>query len=294
MYFPYLTVRGSEAEAIEKTICNYSDLNVVPILEPFYEDEALLYAYRTLKKVIKILIENRKKFILVISEEDNLEHLKAEHSDFDEYCIRGIKSFRFLEHQIDPRYQYAVIHAKHHLEYLDNDSIEYHIFMPAVSLVESYTSIYPVEKTVLIEDAFLRYPTNSDYPDSDYFRTNLPFTYRERGILGFGDFTILEQDFRVAGAAKPRYITHVLHITRAEQRMLKVYHFLTTPAEEVDISNRSKKTLKKAYIGTRDFSRNKGLQMLEDYYFRDRSTSLAKYKTIGIINHIEVIRSLIL
>lgn len=39
MYFPYLLARGEEVEAVLATVCTYTDNLVIPILEPFNNNE---------------------------------------------------------------------------------------------------------------------------------------------------------------------------------------------------------------------------------------------------------------
>ena len=49
MYFPYLKLRQQESLAVRNTVCRYADNKVVPVLEPYCENEAELYNYRYLK-----------------------------------------------------------------------------------------------------------------------------------------------------------------------------------------------------------------------------------------------------
>lgn len=292
MYFPYLIARGEEAEAIIATICTYKDNNIIPILEPYSDDEDELYSYNKLVKLIKSLIENNKSFILLINSAHDLAFLKSKFANLDKYCIHGYESHN-LNYQTDHQ-NMAIIHRDQNQLIKDSENIKYNIFMPKVLRFPTYINQYSSQKAVFIEDGFIKHEPNSDYPSFEDFNSELCFTYKSRNVIGFGDFTILEDGFRPAGGGNQSEVTHVIHLTKkfsAVVNKLIVYHFLTTPSEESDITRRSCKTIEKAFTSQNLFYRSVGIQMIENKH--PGSTSLGFYKRIGIAHHIDLMHSLI-
>lgn len=290
MYFPYLKARSEEANALVKTLCEQNSCdNVIPIIQPCDpEEEEFFPGFR---KIVSNLIEHKKKFICLVGNESDLDRIKVEYPEgvFDEYCVYGFTNFFPLDYNFKNG---AVIHEEA-IEVADNSEIIYHVFMPSVLQSDIfYSQNYPKEKAVYISDAFKKYSTNAEYPPVDTFNNSqLCYRYKEIGIAGFGDFTIMEGEAQVGGGGNQNTITHIIHLTNegtsnAGNPIIEANHFLTTPVQEPDIASRSIKTLNKAYEKRMDFCRTKGIEIIEDYCQENRSTSLGMYKRIGMMHHI--------
>lgn len=292
MYFPYMKAKSEEVNALIKTLCEVPKCeNVIPIIEASSGSEEENSMYSGIKKLISNLIANKRRFICLVDQENDLNDIKAEYSedDFYEYCIYGFtnnfpQNYRFKRG--------AVIHEEP-IILKDNSKINYHIFMPSVLQSDIfYPQKYPKEKLVYISDAFNKYPTNADYPQIDTFNNcQLCYRYKEMGICGFGDFTILEGNAKNANGGDQKTITHVIHLTKedinnAGNNIIVTNHFLTTPLQEADISERSIKTIVKAYQKKNEFIPSKGMEIVDSYYNNQRPTSLGMYKRIGISHHI--------
>jgi hypothetical protein len=293
MYFPYLVVRGEECEAIISTICVYSDNKIIPILEPHHtDDEEDLFFYKSLKKTIKHLLQNKKRFILLVNDEKDVISLKGSFKNFNDYCILGFENDNPNLKRLS-KSQIAVIHRKQNNLFKDQDNILFHIFMPSVLRFQTYVSQFDSRKTVLIEDGFICHQPNSEFPPYEDFNSELCFTYKSKNILGFGDFTILPEGYEPCSGAQANFITHVIHLTQKHPNLNKlvVYHFLITPSMEPDNRRRSEATVALAYNNRHLFMRTIGIKMLEDKY--PSYTSLGMYKRIGIAHHIDLIHSVI-
>lgn len=299
MYFPYLKSRGEEANAIKEISRENGAFNkmVLPIIEPFSESEGTEYVNKSIIKMVDELMNANKKFIVIVNNESDLDELKKNYSEdkFYENCIFGFLDFFPEEHNFKKG---ALIHTSQTIEPYDNEHILFHIFMPKLMQIgESYLDYFPKNKKVYITDAFKKYPSNSDYPAEDIFENNrFCFKYQKLGIAGFGDFTILEENFQAASGGNQPLTTHVIHLTKEIKHLGKKYitvnHFLTKPEEEKDISTRSYLTLKKALEHENDFYPSKGIQIIKNC-FKNGSTSLAMYKRIGMLHHIELMNSIV-
>lgn len=295
MYFPFFLARGEEVEAILATICNYPDNKVIPILQPYTTDEDDTYSYARLVKVVNALVKNQKNFILIVQNEEDLNLLKKtlDNGEFDKYCIYGFYNTNENFRNVSQGKQIAILHEGEILDILDNDNIRYHIFLPTtVSNILYYISKYSKEKIVVIEDGFNKQVTNQLYPSLDIFKSRLCLEYKKMGIVGFGDYTVIGQDSTPGGGGNMNYITHVIHLTTENSQRLEVRHYLTTPIEEPNSAERSRKTLEKAYIEKDKFMFTSGIKMLEDKYHAG-TTSLGTYKRIGMLNHIDVIYNIL-
>ena len=294
MYFPYLVARGEEVEAVVATVCTYTDNSVIPILEPFNDEDDDVYSYPKLIKVVGRLLDHNKRFVLLVEDSSNLAILRERFNNLDDYCIHGYDSLN--QNLNDDNNNIAIIHrsADHIIQ--DSNNMIYHIFMPSVLSFSSYLNRYGSEKKVLIEDGFIKHTPNNDYPAVEGFNSELCFTYRENPILGFGDFTILAEDNDISTGARANDITHVIHLSRIIQeedlRRIRIYHYLTNPSEEPDPRNRSIRTIQKAYDDKANFLHTVGIRYIEDKV--GQSTSLGMYKRIGIAHHIELMHTLVL
>lgn len=299
MYFPYMKAKSEEVSALVKTLCEGPKCeNVIPIIESSPGAEEENKTYSGFNKLVSNLIASKRQFICLVREESDLDDLKREYpeEDFYEHCIYGFTN------TFPQNYNFkrgAVIHEEP-VMLNDGSEIEYHIFMPSVLQSDIfYPQKYPKEKQVYISDAFNKYPTNADYPQVDTFNNSqLCYRYKEIGIGGFGDFTILEGNAKSAGGGDQNTVTHIIHLTKedvsnAGNNIIVTKHFLTTPIQEPDITSRSIKTLSKAYEKKDEFIPSKGIEILEEYCRSQRSTSLGMYKRIGMSHHICLMNDII-
>ena len=293
MYFPYLKLRQQEALAVKDTICSYSDNKVLPILEPYRDNETELYKYNTLINTVKSLVNANKQFILIIRSEADLKILKGKVLNFDNYCLRGYYSDNPMVKSYQGNNDIVVIHKSSNTTVQDVNRIKFHIMLPSVLRFSTYINYYPKNKVVKIEDGFIKHAPNSTYPVSDVFNSESVFTFKQDGYVGFGDYTILEESYDVPTGAQADHVTHVIHLTRQQDSMskLEVCHYLTTPAMEPDNRTRSILTIEKAYNDRSRFLYTKGIKLIIDKY--KQGTNPAYYKRIGIIHHIELMHSLI-
>ncbi|WP_155986062.1 sce7725 family protein [Paenibacillus gorillae] len=219
--------------------------------------------------------------------------MKKSFKDLDDYCIHGYESGN-VNYQSDKQ-NIAIIHRNQDSLVNDSSNLIYNIFMPEVLRFQTYINQYNQGKSVLVEDGFIKHEPNSDYPSHEDFNSELCFTYKNKNVLGFGDFTILENGYQPSGGGKADSVTHVIHLTKKETASTKdkivVYHYLTTPSEEADNKRRSAKTIAKAYNSRTQFLYTSGIKLIEGKY--PNGTSLGMYKRIGVAHHIELIHSLI-
>ncbi len=294
MYFPYLVARGEEANSLKDLTVLGGSSKVIPILQAFSDDDDIKYSYTALMKACRSLIEKKNKFILLVYLDDSLGELESI-SNFNTYCIRGYDYTDYANINFDENLEYALIHHHPITTINDNELVKYHIFMPSTLMFDTYINSFPNNKIVVLADAFIRHEPNRDYPRIDIFNSELPFTFKSKGYVGFGDFTILPYNSIISGQANANDITHVIHLTHiGEDTKLYVDHYLTTPSEEPDNSRRSVKTLNKVKPNISKYTPTCGINKLSTLISTGVATSLGMYKRIGIMHHIELINSIII
>jgi len=87
--------------------------------------------------------------------------------------------------------------------------------------------IFKLDKVVLYSDGFAKKKRNADYGNSSFY-SNLHVSYKRRSnAIGFGDFTIMGEEFTEAGG--PAYVVaiHASHIDGVSPNSMQVKHFLS-------------------------------------------------------------------
>jgi hypothetical protein len=85
-----------------------------------------------------------------------------------------------------------------------------------------------LDRVVLYADSFAKKKRNADYADSSFY-TNLHVSYKKRkNAIGFGDFTVMAEEFSESGG--PAYVVaiHASHIDAVLPNSMQVRHFLST------------------------------------------------------------------
>jgi hypothetical protein len=171
----------------------------------------------------------------------------------------------------------------------DNPNIQFHIFLPPTPRALDYVELHPKNKRVVIENAFPVQRRNADYPKESFF-SSLYLTHKEH-FIGFGDFTIQIMDYIPSDGADAKTISPAIHLTYIKNKFIFVRHYTTTPTENPNFKNRIIETIDKVLCGKKLFYYSSGIKDLEDK--QGQSTSLAKFKEIGMKHHIDFVSNLI-
>lgn len=80
-------------------------------------------------------------------------------------------------------------------------------------------------KRILLRDGFQR-RRNRDYPPVELF-SDLHVTYPEEGMVGFGDFLIVGDDFNEGGGPAYAVAIHLTFIDPTKDNAMYIYHFIS-------------------------------------------------------------------
>jgi hypothetical protein len=86
------------------------------------------------------------------------------------------------------------------------------------------------QNKILFEDKFNKKDRNADYPDDEFFSDDHLY-FRDDGYVGFGDYTIVGDDYVEAGFAPYAVAIHIVYFDN--QNALRVRHFISDSNEDI-------------------------------------------------------------
>lgn len=149
---------------------------------------------------------------------------------------------------------------------------------------------------VLLTDCFQRQERNADYshkedePFSDTYQY-----YADEGYVGFGDYSIIGDDYNASGFAPYAVAIHLVY--PAKDNSLRVRHFVSDSNE--DISNPAQKfyqalrKLVRWYEEERAVPLTMGLKTLLNHFKDETYPGLGSLKKLTIMHHLELMGKLL-
>ncbi|MGW8462535.1 sce7725 family protein [Pseudomonas sp. CLCA07] len=295
MYFPILKGKQNELIALRELSEIIDSQYIKPVIEPVRENIS------PLKRTIKKLAENGIVPLVVINPslgdyvggEDSISlHLESEEGEYlpcvkiknpqDIAAIRLFQSFEgraavYIESSVD-RALVDVINAS-----------MYTLVNPARVSTAAFSQL---RNKVVYGDFFKKEVKNSDYAEDSLF-SGLHTEYRGlENVVGFGDFTILSEDYSESGG--PAYVVavHLSYINREEYDAMHVRHFSSyddrTPTNPggkfMDALN---KLVQYVSVNPGKFNRTSGLDEFLSLHSSRHFPGLGSVKKISIKHHIE-------
>lgn len=159
----------------------------------------------------------------------------------------------------------------------------------------TFMSTFTGNHKVLIRDGFIAQVKNALYPPTDFF-TNLNLTYAASGFQGFGDFTIIEDQYAPGGGPAHAVAIHLTEQNAA--REIDTKHFVSTRTTgAVDTPGKFMEALDKAVAHIRgrrtSFAFSQACREYEDLHTRRHFPGLPKVKRLSIRHHIELMDSIV-
>ncbi|MBP5979772.1 MAG: sce7725 family protein [Halomonas sp.] len=230
MYYPILRGKQFELIAIRELASSIEEKNFCPVIEPVRTNT------KPLKKTLEVLSGNGIKPLLILNPDiGNFANKKASldfFSDMEEYsdlyvpCIKvsdindiesiSRYSFKiedvavFVAGSIDKNMLSRLVDAK--FVFVDREKIH-----PG--------ALAQLKRVVLYSDSFDKKTRNADYSETSFFSTLHAEWKNIGGSIGFGDYTILSQDYSESGG--PAYVVtiHLSYIDEESFDSMRVRHF---------------------------------------------------------------------
>ncbi|MGE8179041.1 sce7725 family protein [Pseudomonas fluorescens] len=228
MYFPILKGKQNELIALRELSANISAQYIRPVIEPVRENIS------PLKRTIQQLAENEIVPLVVINPslgdyaggEDLISSLLEEEEGAYLPCVKiknpqdvaAINLFQSFDGRAAAYLESSVDRA---LVNIVNQSMYTLVNQTRVSSA----AFAELRNKVVYGDCFKKEVKNSDYAEESLF-SGMHTEYRRLdNVVGFGDFTILSEDYSESGG--PAYVVavHLSYINRDEYDAMHVRHF---------------------------------------------------------------------
>lgn len=241
MYFPFLRAKQFDLIALRETLEFAKNPNViVPIIEPVRENN-----FSSTERTVVSYCEKGNDAILITnpsvgyySESPDEIHDVIKNSSLTEVgCVfafmltdlKWLKEFVEFGNTYRTKHKALVLNGFFEepdpiLEALEkiNGGIKYNIFI-GESFSRKFRRRFSEYNNITVIDEFEKEEKNSRYREKDLF-SELPWTYREQGFRGYGDFSIVGDGYSESGG--PAYAV-AIHITYVKDEQIIVRHFVS-------------------------------------------------------------------
>jgi len=298
MYFPIFLAKKYDILAL----CDLDEKlfkNITPILIPHY--------HKDFKKNIKKLVDKNIYFIIVLNfkrlgyptindiENDLINDVLKDYTNYSlAYWTYNDTSKLEIQNFINQNgnLEKSIIHREEFskAQYLSNQNFKYHIFIENY-VNQDYIDLFVSNDRIYIQDGFKRQKKNADYPKISDFSDN-HYTYKSRGGVGFGDFTIIGHDLKDGGGAA---YAVAIHMTNARKKIANVHHFVSDSiAGRENPGGKFIEALNHMirFIDNNAVFEGIGINTYRDLHKRKHFPGLPINKKLGIINHIEQIANI--
>ena len=147
-----------------------------------------------------------------------------------------------------------------------------------------------VQGKVMFKDNFNKQMKNADYPDDEFF-TEDHLYFKDEGYDGFGDYSIIGNEYIESGFAPYTVAIHIVYFDKEDK--LRVRHFISDSNEDTsDVAGKfSEAVLKLAnwYKKGQQRQRTTALATLLDYAISGYYPGLPTIKKLSIMHHLELI-----
>lgn len=308
MYYPYLRGRQNELLALR----NFAELlsdesHIFPIIEPVKEN------INTLKRAVSTLAEHGMCCGVILNPQVGESKRKMIDLDLDEFFAlrKGWKASFLLNAQntdevvriiAEKQYSKVLIIISGN-EAVDDDGVNELLSSDAVQSVVVDPSRQDIieaghqnnKDVIVFEEKFRARPAGKDYlnTDEEEFTQRFAF-YAKQGFAGFGDYTVVANEYREGGVL-PRVL--VMHLTY-KKTLQKIYirHFCST-VNQNDSSNVQGK-FDEAANKALDFFKSigysgPGIAAIKEYIDKGTFPGLGMLKKVYILHHIDLVQRIL-
>ncbi|MGD6730404.1 MAG: sce7725 family protein [Pleomorphochaeta sp.] len=294
MYFPYFRGRQNELLALREMVNNdaLSEM-IIPIIEPVTLSSTFL-------STIELFIEKQRKIGIIYNPSvGSLCSKNLLNTNESERLTKILNSPCILNSVlVDGKnivakcnYDIAILKNKDNLDkYLsleEKNNIKY-VLIPDESTFRRKIKY----KAILHQDQFTKAGKNSDYSkNDDEFYSDDIFYYKWENYLGFGDYSIVGDDFSTSGFAPYAIAIHIVYFSNSNKE-LRVHHFVSDSNNGIE--NPAKKyyeAVKKVaqWVDDNNIEKTSGLSFFINSYKKQTYHGLGIIKKYSIMHHLEII-----
>lgn len=157
---------------------------------------------------------------------------------------------------------------------------------------KTYRKHFTGSERILLRDGFKR-RRNRDYPPVELF-SDLNVTFEEEGMNGFGDFSIVGDDYSESGGPAYAVAIHLTFIDPDQDDAMFIYHFVSesqdTPTDPAGkFAEALDKLISKLDSGTSKLYETNAIQELRSLHAKRHFPGLGYLKKISLNHHIDTL-----
>jgi hypothetical protein len=179
--------------------------------------------------------------------------------------------------------------------YLDTYKSLFDNSKPKYTLCPDKTQIKRAVRTnkVLFEDKFNKRDRNADYPEDEFFSEDHLY-FKEDGFLGFGDYSIVGNEYNESGFAPYAVAIHIVYFDFTDETNLKIKHFISDSNDDIsDVAGKFHEAVSKLaswyYSSGQEQQLTSALSTLLDHAKNGTYPGLPTIKKLSIMHHLELI-----
>lgn len=311
MYYPYLRAKQFELLAVREFASQLEsdDRKIFPIMEPVKK------TFSSLNKAMKILVEKRFPFALIINPqvgeivgdtaliEDSIpEDIKECDFFYPAYIVHATASYRAIESHIAEKGYRNVMLILSNVGDIDNpdfislysnDNIRI-IIIEQENRTLKRRLLNSGKSVVLLKDNFNTQKRNSDYLNQcDELFTEEHSFYEGDGYSGFSDYTTIGKDFLEGGRLPYAVAIHLTYKKNQEQVWIR--HFVSdTNDDNSNIQGKFGEAARKAvrFLDEKNMHYH-ACEELREYYNTETYPGLGMIKKLSIKNHLELMNDIL-
>ena len=143
---------------------------------------------------------------------------------------------------------------------------------------------------VMFEDKFHKQDRNADYPDDEFFSEDHLY-FKEEGYVGFGDYSIIGDEYVEGGFAPYAVAIHIVYF--AKDNTLRIRHFISDSNDYIsDAAGKFHETvlkLKSWYNSGQSRQLTSALSTLLSHADNGYYPGLPTIKKLSIMHHLELV-----
>lgn len=298
MYFPYFRGRQYELLAL-KELANSKLItsSVVPIVEPVKLIPGLnssLAAFGNSSLPIGLILNPNVGDLADEAETINqlLDRLGANATTIPSVLLNESTKATMLKLEEKNIFEKDTLAVLKNRDYLDiyrdlfSETPPKYTLCPDERIIRRSVS----ENKVLFENRFNKQSRNADYLEDEFFSDDHLY-YRDDNYSGFGDYSIVGDEYIESGFAPYAVAIHIVYF--AEDNSLWIRHFVSNSNDDIsDVAGKFYEAVSKLYswyVDGQECQLTTGLQTLLNHYNNKTYPGLPTLKKLSIMHHLELV-----
>ena len=147
------------------------------------------------------------------------------------------------------------------------------------------------QNKVLFGDRFKKKDRNADYPEDEVFSDD-HFYFQEEGFSGFGDYSIIGNEYNESGYAPYAIAIHIVYFDDKNCKMLRIKHFVSDTNEDItDPAGKYFEAISKFadwYMNGQEWQKTTALSIFYNHFKTGYYPGLPTIKKLSIMHHLEL------